>query len=91
MEQVLDIIINEVINPLIFLFFGIAILVFLWGVIQYVVGSDSDDKRKVGTRHIAYGILGFVIMMGAIGIIAFVDNSIESVAPDDNLQVQVSR
>jgi len=58
-----------VLNPLILLLFAIALVVFLWGVFQYVKGSDSDTARDTGRRHIIWGIVGIFIMVAVYGIL----------------------
>ncbi len=61
---------NEVILfPLISLMMGVALLVFLWGVFEYVSKAESDDARATGRRHMLYGIIGFVVMVAAMAIL----------------------
>ena len=61
---------NRVIfNPIIVLLFAVALLVFLWGVFQYVKGADSEDARSTGALHIWWGLIGMVIMVSAFGIL----------------------
>ncbi len=68
--------IDEVIvNPLIFLMFAAALAVFLWGVIQFIGSSDSEEGRNTGKRHILWGIIGMFIMVSAFGIINIIVNT----------------
>lgn len=60
---------NVILNPIIALLFGVALVVFLWGVFQYLLGGDSEDARKTGARHILWGVVGLAIMISAFGII----------------------
>ncbi len=62
--------VNDVILfPLISLMMGVALVVFLWGVFQYISNAESDDARQTGRRHMMYGIIGFVIMVAAMAIL----------------------
>ncbi|HZS42759.1 MAG TPA: hypothetical protein VFA52_00890 [Candidatus Paceibacterota bacterium] len=62
--------IDEVIvNPLIYLLFAIALVVFLWGVVQFIINSDNEAGRTKGRQHILWGLIGMFIMVSAYGII----------------------
>lgn len=69
--------VNRVIlNPLIILLFGIALIVFLYGVFEYVRGGTSEDSRSKGAQHMIWGIFGLFIMVSALGLVNFIANSI---------------
>ncbi|HWC58037.1 MAG TPA: hypothetical protein VG621_03795 [Candidatus Paceibacterota bacterium] len=61
-----------VINPAIEFAFIVALVVFLWGVMEYIRGANNEDKRKTGRQHMLWGIVGFLIMLGVFGIINIV-------------------
>ncbi|MDD5318290.1 MAG: hypothetical protein PHF79_00500 [Candidatus Pacebacteria bacterium] len=65
-----------IVNPLILLMFAVALLVFLWGVFEFVRSSDSDDARATGQRHMLWGIVGLAIMISAFGIVNVIIGSI---------------
>lgn len=65
----------KVINPLIEFLFIIALVIFLWGVVEYIRGADSQDKRNTGKQHMMWGVIGFVIMFGVFGIINILLNT----------------
>ena len=56
--------------PLITLLTAIALVVFVWGVFQYVAGAESEDARSTGKRHMLWGIIGLVVMTSAFAIIS---------------------
>lgn len=58
-----------ILNPVIGLLFAIALLVFLWGVLQYLISGDSETARSEGGKHIMWGLIGLVVMISAFGII----------------------
>jgi len=66
-----------VINPLIQLLIGLAAVVFLWGVFEYLLNGDNPDKRNQGTRHILWGLIGLVIMFSVQGILALLESLIQ--------------
>lgn len=59
---------TEILNPVIGLMIGIALLFFIWGVIEFVGSAGNEDKRTKGKRHIIWGIIGLFIMVGVFGI-----------------------
>ena len=62
-------IVTQIVNPLILLLTAVAVVVFAWGVFQFVWHSGDDKAREEGRRAILWGFVGFVIIFGAYGII----------------------
>jgi uncharacterized membrane protein len=69
-------IITLVVNPLIYVLFGAAVLYFLWGVLQFVRHAESSEERSKGAQHIIWGLIGLAIMMSAFGIVRLVINTV---------------
>ncbi len=65
-------IIEFIINPIIVLMFAAAVLVFLYGVFEYVKDSGSEDARSTGQRHILSGVFGLFIMISVFGIVQLI-------------------
>lgn len=62
--------INEfVLNPFIILLFVVALIVFFWGLVEFIYKAGSEDGREVGKRNMMWGIIGMFIMVGVYGII----------------------
>ena len=70
----------EIINPLILLMFGVAMIVFFWGVIQFISSADNDSKRNEGKQHLLWGIIGLFIMVAVYGILNLVIDTISQFA-----------
>jgi hypothetical protein len=65
LKQVSDIILN----PLITLVFAIALLVFVFGIFQFISRETSDKAREQGKAKILFGLVGMLIMFSAYGLI----------------------
>ena len=65
----------KVINPAIQFIFILATLIFLFGVMEFIRGANSEEKRKKGKEHMLWGIIGFVIMFGVFGIMTILINT----------------
>lgn len=70
---------TEVINPIIILLFVVALVVFLWGVFEFVSGRDNEEKVATGKKHMLWGVIGLAIMASAFGIINLVINFLKDI------------
>src|SRR5438067_8602347 len=71
-------IVEEIIRPLIFFLFALALLYFIWGVVRFISGlsKGSQDGIKNGRKHLIWGILGLAVMISAFGIMNFIFNTV---------------
>lgn len=61
---------SYIIDPLTGVLFGAALLLFFWGGAQFIMNAGSEEGRTTGKKHMLWGIVGMLIMVGARGIIA---------------------
>lgn len=59
---------KHILGPLIFMMFGAATVVFLWGVQNFITGASNPEKRSAGAQQMLWGILGMVIMIAAMAL-----------------------
>lgn len=64
--------VEQVANRAISLLFVVATLVFLWGVIRYVIAGGDEEKLKEGRQYIIYGLIGLAVMLAVWGIVGAV-------------------
>lgn len=57
-----------IINPIIYVLFALAIVFFLFGVFQFLLNQDNEEKKTEGKRHMLWGIVGITIMLGVFTI-----------------------
>ena len=67
---------DNILNPLIYLMFGVASLTFAWGVYMFLAHLDSEEERKNGGWAMLWGVVGMVVMLGAKGIIRVICGTI---------------
>lgn len=68
-----------ILTPVINLLFVLATVIFLWGVIQYVIGSQGDTaKLEKGKQVMIWGIIGMTIMASAWGIVGILCSFFET-------------
>lgn len=68
---------TNIFQPLIYLMMGVAVLYFLWGVLQFIQNSTSDTERTKGINHMLWGVFGFFIMISVYGIMWLVCNTVQ--------------
>ncbi|QQG45832.1 MAG: hypothetical protein HYY55_02510 [Candidatus Niyogibacteria bacterium] len=69
---------DQIINPLIVIFIGIALIVFIWGIVEFIAKAGSEDAKTTGKKHMLWGIIGMAIMIGVAGIINILSSLFES-------------
>ena len=67
-------IIDNIVSPVIYLVASLAIVYFVWGVMQFIGNADKAEKRDEGYQHMIWGIIGIFIMVSAKGIIYLILN-----------------
>ena len=63
-----------IVNPIIILFFIIALAVFVYGMFEFIRGADNEEARKKGQEHMKWGIIGLFIMTAAFALITILSN-----------------
>lgn len=61
--------------PLMTLLMALALLVFLYGGYEFVLGAGDDEKRRKGKSHMLWGIIGFLVMISAYAILRIAANT----------------
>ncbi|MFA6076501.1 MAG: hypothetical protein WC735_00290 [Candidatus Paceibacterota bacterium] len=65
-------IINTSVIPLIF---ALAIVMFVWGVVQFVINSDDEAKKTKGKMFMIWGIVALTVMVSVWGLVAILGNT----------------
>lgn len=62
-------IIQKTVIPLLF---AIAMVIFIWGVVQFVINGDDAEKKEKGRTFMIWGIIGLTVMVGMWGLVGVV-------------------
>ncbi|MCE9585038.1 hypothetical protein K8Q94_00195 [Candidatus Nomurabacteria bacterium] len=78
-------IITKSVVPLIF---ALAFVVFIWGVVQFIMNSDQEAKKEQGKQFMVWGIIALTVMFSVWGLVSILNNTfgIKTVIPQ--LQTQ---
>lgn len=55
---------SMIINPLILFLFALAVVYFLYGVLEFIMNQENEEKKTTGKSHMLWGIIGITIMLG---------------------------
>lgn len=53
-----------IINPLILFLFALAVVYFLYGVLEFLMNQANEEKKTSGKSHMLWGVIGITIMLG---------------------------
>lgn len=65
-----------IINPLISFLFALAIAFFLYGVLEFFMNQENEEKKTTGKSHMIWGVIGITIMLGVWTILSIVLNTL---------------
>ncbi len=69
---------KAIIDPLISLAFVVAVVVFIWGIVQFINALNNGGDTKVGKSHMIWGIIGMTVMVSTYGIISMLKSFTDS-------------
>lgn len=71
-----------IINPIIALLFGVGMVVFIYGLIEFLWSANiKGEPNNEGKKHMFWGIIGMFIMIAVFAIIRIIANTIQVQLP----------
>ena len=65
---------------------GVAVLVFIWGLVKFIVNADKEEERKQGKQLMLWGLIALVVISSLGAIITLIGNTF-GVGANNNLNV----
>jgi len=59
---------TAIVDPIIYFLFALALVYFLYGVLELIRHADNEEARKTGQQHVLWGVIGMFIMISFYGI-----------------------
>lgn len=77
-QELVGRVVSVLINPLIALVFAGGMIVFMFGVVEFIWGLSTDigTGKERGKQHMLWGIVGMTIMASAYGILQVIANTV---------------
>lgn len=67
--------INRLINTFIPFLVGLAVLIIIWGVFNYIAGAGDEEKRAQAKQYVVWGVVGVFIMLSIWGLVSILANT----------------
>lgn len=67
-------IIGGILRPLVPLLIGLAVVVFIYGVLVLIF-SEGGDKKEDGKKYMFWGIIGIFVMVSVWGLVAILQST----------------
>ena len=55
--------------------FTLATVAFIWGIIQYFLNAENEEKRKKGKNFMIWGIISLFVMISMWGLVGVLTNT----------------
>lgn len=68
--------VGSLINPLITILVGVALLVFFWGLVKFIFAQGSETSKLEAKQIMGWGLVALFVMVSVWGIIKFMQNAI---------------
>lgn len=66
----------DLVNPLIGLLTGLAVLYFVWNVVSFIRKADDEKGRAAAKDGIMYGVIGLFVLFSFWGLVEFLRRSV---------------
>ena len=66
----------NIINPLMALLIGVGLVVFMYGIVEFLWALSSGKDADKGKQHMLWGIIGMAVMACAYGLLALIANTV---------------
>lgn len=67
-DEIIAITTSNILQPFVSFLFALAAILFLWGVVEFLINRDNEEERDTGKRHMIWGLIGLTIMLSVNGI-----------------------
>jgi hypothetical protein len=58
------------------LLFALATVMFIWGVIDYFLNPENENKRKEGKSFMVWGLVALFVMVSIWGLVSVFSNTV---------------
>ncbi len=55
--------------------FSLAIVAFIWGIIQFFLNPNNEEKRKNGKSYMIWGLITLFVMVSMWGLVSILTNT----------------
>lgn len=85
-----DIIIGGILRPIVPLLIGLAVVVFIYGVIKTML-AEGGEKKEEGKQFMFWGIIGIFVMVSVWGLVTIVQKTFNLNNTPQTIQMTVPK
>ena len=67
--------IPQILNIVIPILMVIATIVFIWGIISYILSAGSDERKKEAKNLIIWGLIGLFVIVAMWGLVTVIGST----------------
>ena len=75
-KDLVDFLITGLIRPLVPLLIGLAVVVFIYGVLKTML-SEGGEKKEEGKQFMFWGIIGIFVMVSVWGLVSILQGTFD--------------
>ncbi len=75
-QQIVDGVTAMIFQPIVALLFAAGLLVFMWGMVEFIANPTDPTHKEKGKQHMIYGVIGLLIMVSVWGIVGLVTDAL---------------
>jgi hypothetical protein len=75
-QNILDMIVATVLNPIAMLLFAWGFFQFIWGLFNFMRNLNVSSTKEEAQMHMIYGVVGMFVMVAVWGIVNLVANTL---------------
>ena len=68
-------VVNRVLQAVVPMLITVALVVFIWGLIQYLLKVGDEAERKKGVQLMLWGVIAMFVMSSVWGIVRLLQNT----------------
>jgi hypothetical protein len=61
----------DIINPLLYIIAGLALLAFFWGLVKFISRAGDEKSHAEGKSLMVWGLIALFVMVSVYGILRF--------------------
>ncbi len=74
--QLINLFVN-ILNQVSYLLIAVAVVIFLYGVVQYITAGGNEEKRKEAKNTMIWGIVSLFVMIAMWGFVRLLQNTFD--------------
>ncbi len=68
-------VVNRVLRAIVPMLITVALIVFIWGLIKYLMDVGNEEKRKQGIQLMLWGVVAIFVMSSVWGLVRLLQNT----------------